>query len=83
MKTLHVVRRLWQFLELSADLMCPRQSPWLVRRALRELADTPIAKRRARSCPRAMRQSVSCWPRLHKNTSRAGAINYFVGEIYS
>jgi hypothetical protein len=55
----------------------------LVRRALRQLADMAIPKRRARSCPRALRQPVSSWPRLRKNTYRHGPVQYTVGVIYA
>jgi hypothetical protein len=83
LKTLEVVRGLWHFLELSADLLGPDGVRVLVRRALRQIADAAIPKRRQRSCPRALRQPVSSWPRLRKNTYRNGAIEYSVGEIYA
>ena len=82
-KTLQVVRGLWQFLELTADLLTPAQVRLVVRRSLRRIADMAIPKRRARSCPRALRQPVSSWPRLRKNTYKTGAFNYSVGEIYA
>jgi hypothetical protein len=83
MKTLQVVQRLWQFLEVSADLLSPAQARLVVRRSLRQIADMAIPKRRQRSCPRALRQPVSSWPRLRKNTSRNGLIQYSVGQIYA
>jgi hypothetical protein len=73
MKTLHVVRGLWQFLELSADLLSPADVRVVVRRALRQVADMAISPRRHRSCPRAVRQPVRGWPRLMKNTYVHGA----------
>jgi hypothetical protein len=83
MKTLHVVQGLWQFLEVSADLLGPDKVRLVVRRALKRIADAAIGKRRKRSCPRALRQPVSSWPRLRKNTYRNGSIEYSVGEIYA
>jgi hypothetical protein len=83
MKTLQVVQGLWQFLEVSADLLTPAQVRLVVRRSLRRIADMAIPKRRQRSCPRALRQPVSSWPRLRKNTYRNGPIQYSVGEIYA
>lgn len=83
LKTLQVVQGLWRFLELSADLLGPRQVRLVVRRALRQLAEMAIPKRRARSCPRALRQPVSSWPRLRKNTYRTGSLDYSVGVIYA
>ena len=83
LKTLQAVQGLWRFLELSADLLTPAQVRLVVRRTLRQIADMAIPKRRQRSCPRALRQPVSSWPRLRKNTSRTGALNFRVGEIYA
>jgi hypothetical protein len=83
LKTLQVVQGLWQFLELSADLLGPKQVRLVVRRALRQIADRAMAKRRNRSCPRRLRQPVSSWPRLRKNTCRKGAAEYSVGKIYA
>jgi hypothetical protein len=83
MKTFQIVQGLWQFLEVSADLMSPDQLRLLVRRTLRHIAEMAIPKRRQRSCPRALRQPVSSWPRLRKNTSHTGAIDYSVGTIYA
>ena len=83
LKTLQMVQGLWQFLEVSADLLGPAKVRLLVRRALRRIADMAIPKRRPRSCPRALRQPVSSWPRLRKNTYRNGPVQYTVGAIYA
>ena len=82
-KTLQVVQGLWQFLEISADLLSPAQVRLVVRRSLQRIADRAIPKRRQRSCPRALRQPVSSWPRLRKNTYRKGTVQYSVGLIYA
>jgi len=82
-KTLQAVQGLWQFLEVSADLLTPAQVRLVVRRTLRQIADMAIPKRRQRSCPRALRQPVSGWPRLRKNTSKKGEIGYSVTEIHA
>ena len=81
LKTLQAVQSLWRFLEVSADLLSAEQVRLVVRRTLQQIADMAIPKRRQRSCPRALRQPVSSWPRLRKNTSRKGAIDYLVKEI--
>ena len=83
MKTFEMIQGLWQFLEVSADLLGPDKIRLLVRRTLRHLAKFAIPKRRKRSCPRALRQPVSSWPRLRKNTYHNGPIEYSVGEIIS
>jgi len=80
-KTLQVVQGLWQFLEVSADLLTPSQVRLVVRRSLRRIADMAIPKRRQRSCPRALRQPVSSWPRLRKNTYRNEPARYSVDTI--
>ena len=83
LKTLQTVQGLWEFLEVSADLLGPVKVRLLVRRALRRVADMAIPKRRPRSCPRALRQPVSSWPRLRKNSYRKGPVQYSVGVIYA
>ena len=83
LKTLQVVQGLWQFLEVTSDLLTPAQVRLVVRRSLKRIANMAIPKRRERSCPRALRQPVSSWPRLRKNTYRKGSVNYSVGEIYA
>jgi hypothetical protein len=83
LKTFEMIQGLWQFLEVSADLLGPDKIRLLVRRTLRHIGECAIPKRRQRSCPRALRQPVSSWPRLRKNTYRNGPIEYSVGEIYA
>jgi hypothetical protein len=83
LKTLQVVQGLWQFLEVTSDMLTPAQMSLVVRRSLKRIADMAIPKRRARSCPRKLRQPVSSWPRLRKNTYGKGAVDYSVGEIYA
>jgi hypothetical protein len=82
-KTLQVVQGLWQFLELTSDMLTPAQVSLVVRRCLRRIADMAIPKRRARSCPRKLRQPVSSWPRLRKNTYRNGTVKYSIGALYA
>jgi hypothetical protein len=83
LKTLNIVQGLWQFLEVTADMLTPAQVRLVVRRTLRKIADMALPKRRQRSCQRALRQPVSSWPRLRKNTDRTGGIEYSVGIIYA
>ena len=81
MKTLQVGQGLWQFLEVWADLLPPAQVRLVVRRSLRRIAHRAIPKRRQRSCQRALRQPVSRWPRLRKNTYRKGSVHYSANPI--
>ena len=83
LKTLQVVQGLWQFLEVTSDMLTPAQVSLVVRRSLKRIADMAIPKRRARSCPRKLRQPVSSWPRLRTNTCGKGAVDYSVGQIYA
>ena len=83
LKTLHIVQGLWQFLELSSDMLSPDQVKLVVQRALRRIAQKIVPQRRQRTCQRALRQPVSSWPRLRKNTYRKGNLNYSVGTIYA
>lgn len=83
LKTLQIVQGLWRFLELSADLLGPDKVRLVVRRALRQISEAVIAPRRKRSCPRGLRQPVSSWPRLRRNTYRKGPVEYSVDEIYA
>ena len=80
LKTLQAVRGLWQFLQVTSDLLTADEIRLVVRRTLRELADMAIPKRRPRSCPRALRQPVSSWPRLRRNSYRRGPVEYSVNH---
>ena len=76
LKTLEAVRGLWRFLEVSHDLLDAKGVRLLVRRTMRQIAQMAIPKRRQRACPRALRQPVSSWPRLLKNSSVNTAPEY-------
>lgn len=83
LQTLQVVQGLGQFLEVSANLLGPDKVHLVVHRALRRIAQAALGPPRKRSCPRALRQPVSSWPRLRKNAYRHGPVEYSVGEIYA
>jgi hypothetical protein len=80
LKTLEALRGLWQFLQVTSDLLNAKEVRLVVRRTMRQLAEMAIPKRRQRSCPRALRQPVSSWPRLRKNTYRRGPVAYKVNH---
>lgn len=71
-KVLALLQPLWLTLELGADLLSERQKNELVRRFYRQMSRCVSGKRRARSCPRAVRQPVTGWPRLQRNESIEG-----------
>lgn len=63
-KVLELLRPLWLTLELGDDILTERQKNQLVARFQKHMRRCVTAKRRSRSCPRAVRRVVSKWPRL-------------------
>ena len=80
-KTLQAIRGLWNFLEVCDGILTSKQVAKVVRRVLCSIAEMATPKRRARSCPRKLRQPVSSWPRLRKNTYKSGAPDYEISAI--
>jgi hypothetical protein len=76
-KTLELLRPLWLTLALGGDLLSARQKRQLTERFL-ERAGRQVTprRRRPRSCPRAVRQPVSGWPRLRRNPSWNGPVHF-------
>ena len=74
-QTLELLRPLWLTLALGGDLLSARQKAQLTERFL-ERAGRRVTRRRPRRCPRAVRQPVSQWPRLRRNQSWAGPVNF-------
>jgi len=76
-KTLELLRPLWLVLALGGDLLSARQKQQLTERFL-ERAGRLVTRRRRRprSCPRAVRQPVSGWPRLRRNQSWEGRLQF-------
>lgn len=77
-KVLELVRPLWLMLGLFEDLVTDRQKHQIVRRVYTRMGDCVTAKRRSRSCPRAVRQPVTGWPRLLRNESVEGPLHFEV-----
>lgn len=78
LKTLELLRPLWLTLELGGDLLSARQKQQLTEKFLafaRRWYVTPRRKQ-PRSCPRAVRQPVSGWPRLRRNQSWEGPVHF-------
>lgn len=74
---LEILRPLWLVFELGEDLLTPRQKEQLTERFFaqaRRCITRP--RRRPRSCPRALRQPVTSWPRLVKNQSSEGTVRF-------
>ena len=75
-KVLALLRPLWLTLALGADLLTERQKDQLVRRFYDHMGRCVTAPRRSRTCPRAVRQPVSSWPRLLRNESIQGPLHF-------
>lgn len=76
-KTLELLRPLWLTLALGGDLLSQRQKEQLTEKFL-EFARRYVTpkRKRPRSCPRAVRQPVSKWPRLRRNQAWAGPVRF-------
>ena len=76
-KTLELLRPLWLILALGGDLLSARQKEQLTERVLARVGRyVTRRRRRPRSCPRAVRQPVSGWPRLLQNRSWEGPVHF-------
>jgi len=71
---LAVVRSMWFFLGPCEDLLTERLKDRIVRRGQALMRHCVTAKRRSRSCPRAVRQPVRKWPRLMETASVEGPV---------
>jgi hypothetical protein len=80
-QTLHLCRSFWMITATAfSDLLPPELVPLLFQRVLDLLGQQASPPRRHRSCPRALRQPVSSWPRLRKNSSSTGAFEFRISR---
>lgn len=77
-KLLEVLRPLWLTLALGDDLLSQEQKHKLTDRFYEQARQYVTPKRRARSCPRKVRQPVSSWPRLLANEYLEGDVTFSV-----
>ena len=75
-KTLELLRPLWRLFALGEDLLSEEQFRQLTERFYEQARRWATPPKRARSCPRAVRQPVSKWPRLLKNASSEGPLRF-------
>jgi len=80
-KTLEAARVLCVVLVEAADLLSAGQLRQLSERLLDRVARQLSGRRRARSCPRAVRQPVSSWPRKQQSSNSYGEFKYKVTKI--
>ena len=69
---LNAVRGMWLFFGPFSDLMSESLKTQIVRRGYRLMRAGLTAPRRSRTCPRAVRQPVTRWPRLMRPESIEG-----------
>lgn len=75
-KTLELLRPLWLVFALGDDLLTEDQKRQLTERFYAQARRCATPQKRARSCPRAVRQPVSKWARLIKNESYVGPVRF-------
>jgi Transposase DDE domain len=80
-KTLSLLEPLWMVISCSRGILTDAQIQAMSRRLMREIAEYAILPRRKRWCPRAVRQPVSSWPRLVKNSYQNGPTQFKVTTI--
>jgi hypothetical protein len=68
-QVLNVVRGMWLFFGPFDDVFTDPQKTRVIRRGRALIRRSVIAPRRPRTCPRAVRQPVTRWPRLMKPES--------------
>lgn len=71
-KTLDKMSALWAMLEVSEGLLDEEGKQEMLRRVRALIVREATPPRRARSCPRKVRQPIGSWPRLTKNESNEG-----------
>lgn len=82
-KVLKMVQGLWRFLQCGEGILTQKQVRLIVRKAMHQLAEALVPKRRRRASPRKLRQPVSKWPRLLRNTYENGPFEYELQPITS
>lgn len=75
-KTLIFTQALWLMMEVGEGIMTPKQCQQMTDRTMKLIGRLCSKPRRSRSCPRGVRQPVSSWPRILKNDSRKGPLEY-------
>jgi hypothetical protein len=77
-KMLPMVEAMWFTLDVAAPVLTEAQKQFILAQMYERMQRHLTPKRRARSCPRAVRQPVTGWPRLRRNTSVEGPFEFTV-----
>ena len=76
-RTVAALQPLWMLLSVGGDLLSASQQRAFIARVLRPLAGQLLPpKRRARGCPRTVRQSIKGWPRTINTQAQKGGWQY-------
>jgi Transposase DDE domain len=76
-KVMRLVQAQWLVLQASGSLLAPEQAAAVAQAVFALMMEQAVLPpRRTRTCPRAVRQPVSAWPRLLANESLNGPIEY-------
>jgi hypothetical protein len=70
------IKPMWFYLDLGAGVLSERQIARLMQRGYARARRYLVPPRRARSCPRAVRQPIQAWPRLLQTESIDGPMQF-------
>jgi len=70
------VKPMWLWVELSEGVLTVQQLQTNLKRGYARMRRYVTPPRRARSCPRAVRQTIKAWPRLRKTHSIDGPMHF-------
>ena len=70
------VKPMWLWLDLGHGVLTDHQLTQIMRRGYQRMRRYITPPRRARSCPRAVRQSIQAWPRLRHTQSIEGPMHF-------
>jgi hypothetical protein len=77
-KMLPIVEAMWFALDIAGPVLTEEQKQFILTEMYARMQRHVTPTRRARSCPRAVRQPVTKWPRLRRNTSVEGPFEFTV-----
>ncbi|MFH0820145.1 MAG: transposase [Candidatus Peregrinibacteria bacterium] len=80
-KTHRLLQAFWTMVQISDSILSKKQIHAMGQKLMNHLEKQITPPRRKRSCPRALRQPVSKWPRLRKNSQAKGEILYRVATV--
>jgi hypothetical protein len=70
------LKPMWLYLDLGDGVLTDRQVNQIMKRGYARMRQYVTPRRRARSCPRAVRQPIQAWPRLRRTHSITGPMDF-------